>query len=666
MRKPRLRARIHGLAIAALASCSTSALHAAETTTTVWTQTGTGNVDSRSASNTFPSGLGITVNLGGVPVYQPQGTGQSLDDTNGTAAMYGPITNMPVSGAGSLGIQTNISGVQPVGQPGVCGVATNAQAATVRPCGTMSIIFEHPVRNPTFHFAGVGGGGAPPGYYISTSHSLTTGTHVFVPPGSGGRVNMAVTATTVERAAAAGASANCTTGAAPLALCGSAPTSLTAATIPLNLNVRFDGGSNAPNYGNDGYRIQWTVDEDFGDAPATYDVGGAASHVLSDLALGTGGTVTAEYSTQIITIGTATSPNSNAAANGDSDNAFTAMAAVNGSAATHTIAVPVSAVSKTAQLCGWIDFNRDADFDNPSERTCASVASGATSVNLSWTLPAGTAYVAGNSYARLRLGYDSTAVQSPTGAADSGEVEDYTITLLPRVRLDKVVTPVGSGLFNLSISPTVLPAGSATVSDVGNGGTTGFASVNLNTSITISETAGTGTNLAGFTSSRTCVNRAGATVLASATATSGSFTTMSSASTGANATPATQANIDNSEITCTFTNTRNEADLSLTKTNTPGVNGNVDQTGDTATAGTSRTYTIVVTNNGPSSVTGAVVTDAPNANLTCNATVTCTGSVAGVCPTATTTLGQLTGAGYTLGTMPNGATATFALTCTPN
>ncbi len=43
-------------------------------------------------------------------------------------------------------------------------------------------------------------------------------------------------------------------------------------------------------------------------------------------------------------------------------------------------------------------------------------------------MPAGL--TAGLTYARFRLGYTATQVQSPTGKADSGEVEDYAVNLV--------------------------------------------------------------------------------------------------------------------------------------------------------------------------------------------------------------------------------------------
>jgi len=107
------------------------------------------------------------------------------------------------------------------------------------------------------------------------------------------------------------------------------------------------------------------------------------------------------------------------------------------------------------------------------------------------------------------------------------------------------------------------------------------------------------------------------------------------------------------------------ADLSLTKTNTPGVNGNVDQASDTVTSGDTTTYTIVVTNNGPDSVSNAIVTDTIGTGLTCPSanTVTITGN--GV-PTGSFDVADLTGAGIILGTLANGEAATLVYSCQVN
>jgi uncharacterized repeat protein (TIGR01451 family) len=91
-----------------------------------------------------------------------------------------------------------------------------------------------------------------------------------------------------------------------------------------------------------------------------------------------------------------------------------------------------------------------------------------------------------------------------------------------------------------------------------------------------------------------------------------------------------------------------QADLSITKTD--GVTS--------VTAGTLLTYTIVVRNNGPSTVNGATVTDIIPPQLT-SATWTCAASTGGSCPQAAGS-GNINGAVN----LAPGATATFTLTAT--
>ena len=104
------------------------------------------------------------------------------------------------------------------------------------------------------------------------------------------------------------------------------------------------------------------------------------------------------------------------------------------------------------------------------------------------------------------------------------------------------------------------------------------------------------------------------------------------------------------------------ADLSVTKTNTPGLNGEVDQTDDSVTSGSTTTYTVTVTNNGPDSISGAIVTDAPGAGISCPASnaVSITGS--GV-PSGSFTVADLTGSGITLGTLADGESTVLTFNC---
>src|SRR5262249_54072726 len=89
------------------------------------------------------------------------------------------------------------------------------------------------------------------------------------------------------------------------------------------------------------------------------------------------------------------------------------------------------------------------------------------------------------------------------------------------------------------------------------------------------------------------------------------------------------------------------ADLSITKTDGSA----------TAVPGNPVTYTIVASNAGPSTVTGATVTDALPATLT-GATWTCVGAGGGTCTAA--------GSGNIADTvnLPAGASVTYTLTAT--
>ncbi len=130
--------------------------------------------------------------------------------------------------------------------------------------------------------------------------------------------------------------------------------------------------------------------------------------------------------------------------------------------------------------------------------------------------------------------------------------------------------------------------------------------------------------------------------------------------TGSTATSPTLANVP----VCTNSI---QANIAITKTNTPLAGPN-DQAADTVASGAATTYTLVVTNGGPSQATGVIVQDTPGAGITCPTTnaVTCSSPTAGVCPGGALTVANLL-AGISLGTLPATAgsnTATFTFTCT--
>lgn len=121
-------------------------------------------------------------------------------------------------------------------------------------------------------------------------------------------------------------------------------------------------------------------------------------------------------------------------------------------------------------------------------------------------------------------------------------------------------------------------------------------------------------------------------------------------------------------ITCTWTNSGPiTANLAITKTNTPGVNGNIDQSADTVAKGLATTYTIVATNNGPGAADGAVLRDPASTGLTaCSATCAVTSGTA-TCP-AETGAALLTAlqstAGAVIPSLAANSSITVTLACT--
>ena len=126
------------------------------------------------------------------------------------------------------------------------------------------------------------------------------------------------------------------------------------------------------------------------------------------------------------------SPNNSATATGDSDDAFSAPFPPlrPGVTTTYTLGVPYSGASKSGTLCGWIDFNRNGVFLSTgvgAERVCGTFAPGSGIVTLTWT--GITGLVAGDSFARFRVGYTSSQVQNALSNGDSGEIEDYLVPI---------------------------------------------------------------------------------------------------------------------------------------------------------------------------------------------------------------------------------------------
>jgi hypothetical protein len=104
-----------------------------------------------------------------------------------------------------------------------------------------------------------------------------------------------------------------------------------------------------------------------------------------------------------------------------------------------------------ATLSGWIDYNNNGVFDSVSERAQVTVGAGIGNETFTLVFPVVPTGFTGTTYARFRLGTD-LAAQSPTGASNGGEVEDYVVTITgPSTGSVKTggATKIASGSANL-------------------------------------------------------------------------------------------------------------------------------------------------------------------------------------------------------------------------
>src|SRR5204862_711830 len=116
-----------------------------------------------------------------------------------------------------------------------------------------------------------------------------------------------------------------------------------------------------------------------------------------------------------------------------------------------TVSVSVSVFNNTgsnATLACWIDFNRDNDFADTGERASATVSSSSNQQTITLTFTGFAAPTSGTSYLRCRIASVASEVANPTGAANSGEVEDYQITIASRDFGDAPDTGTGTGTGN--------------------------------------------------------------------------------------------------------------------------------------------------------------------------------------------------------------------------
>ncbi len=163
---------------------------------------------------------------------------------------------------------------------------------------------------------------------------------------------------------------------------------------------------------------------DFGDVPdsATFPTtlaNNGARHVISGNALFLG--TLRDGEADGLSSVDATGDDANASDDEDGIAVGSLVAGTNVSV-TVTANVPAAAV-----LNGWVDFNRDGDWNDPGEQvfTDQTVVNGPNSLTI--VVPAGA--TSGTTFARFRL--TETAGYAYFGLAPNGEVEDYQLTIDP-------------------------------------------------------------------------------------------------------------------------------------------------------------------------------------------------------------------------------------------
>jgi uncharacterized repeat protein (TIGR01451 family) len=611
--------RLIGITAAALFSIAAMAYEIPTAPNGTWTVAGS------AATKTTPSGVRVQFVVSGAT---------TLGAANNVALLKQNNTTIPALPATSNGIQTITSS----------NATCNAASLTCAGLGSVVINFADSagnpikVKNPVLHLSRMGGllGDGVNTYFATAVFDLTTAGVTLATPATGSRALTATATqflgdTTVFPVTAAVGTNFGDCIAAPGAAqagCGSIPISGTTSTLSFNVsmlrsNTSFGWSNATPSFVADGIYFTVSFDEDFGDAPTTFDGVNPAVHTISDLMLGNAitadNTSTANGGAISATPTVTTSPNAAAAGaapilDGSDDGLSTIAPLTTASiGSTYTLTPTISGASRAGQLCGWIDFNRDNLF-TAAEGKCSNFSVGATSVPLTWTVPAAT--TAGPSYLRLRVSYDATAMTTASfnGPKSSGEVEDYRIEIKPALRVSKVTSPTtDTGTFNLAI------AGTDFATAVGNGGTTNFKSVyntdspditvatNVATAaitgLAVSETVISGGS---YTSTYSCSNALGA-VVASGSGTSATITVPQSV-TGAG------ANGNAQTISCTFTNTVAaipQADMAASGNTLP----------TTVLAGQTVTGSISCKNNGPSDAAAATCS---LPGLPVGATVVCT------------------------------------------
>ncbi|NUT98668.1 MAG: DUF11 domain-containing protein [Saccharothrix sp.] len=294
------------------------------------------------------------------------------------------------------------------------------------------------------------------------------------------------------------------------------------------------------------------------------------------------------------------------------------------------------ACAGTGTVAGWVDWNRDGDFDAAEG---AAPVPCAGSVDLTWTVPDDVRpSLTTPTFLRLRIAADAADVGSPTGVARSGEVEDHALGVaVPTITVTKSLPTRADGddQFTVALTKDGQPVASATTTGERTSATTGPIAVVPGTGYRIADVPGDSANPAGYVPSIACVEGlTGSPVTPTGSAPEWTL-------------PAVDAD---DQVECTVTNTLARPAILLTKDAGPltDVDGNGPDAGDTVD------FTFTVTNSGNVPLDPVTVADPVVGPVTCPGGPLAPGRST-VCGPVTHAVAQ---ADVDAGTLANTATAT--------
>ena len=388
------------------------------------TSSGTGPI-----IKTYPSTLTATYTIGGPQTV----VGSASTPLNG----IGGVTSAQLSPsilATTNAIQVNMD---------TAGCVVSTLRCSNR--GTLTINFNSAVTNPILHISGLGGNLGTTTTTYHTSLNLTAWTGTGTPTLSATSANGNFTVTSNEiRATTINGGTSCTTGT--LAGCGSVRINGTVSSVTFRLDALMGGTTNSVVGNIDAFNVTASVDEDFGDAPASYQSSPVASHVVGALYLGA--SVTADNVAVTNSGALAASPIASATASSDGgDDGVTFPLLVRGIASNIDIAI----TGTGGQLQGWVDWAGDGSFATAGDQVATNAIDGGAGdadgvangiIRIAVTPPAG----ATQTTAKARFRISTVTGLGINGMALNGEVEDYEVTVYPQradLSLTKTVSNAG-------------------------------------------------------------------------------------------------------------------------------------------------------------------------------------------------------------------------------